>query len=118
MADPTLLWAPLAWLPSGWAHQVLLRTAANGHWAEVQRGVATPPPEALWPPLKDAVCRAVDALAVMRRQEGAGIGAELQRAKPAGSKGRYMRGLTVSSTMGPGVKVDPNRVEDPADKTV
>ncbi|MBK7617241.1 MAG: formimidoylglutamate deiminase [Vitreoscilla sp.] len=46
MADPTLLWAPLAWLPSGWAHQVLLRTAANGHWAEVQRGVATPPPEA------------------------------------------------------------------------
>ena len=48
----------------------------------------------------------------------AALTAELQRAKPAGSKGRYMRGLTVSSTMGPGVKVDPNRVEDPADKTV
>ncbi len=35
---------------------------------------------------------------------------ELQRAKPASAKGRYMRGMTVSSTMGPGVKVDPNRV--------
>jgi large subunit ribosomal protein L1 len=35
---------------------------------------------------------------------------ELQRAKPASSKGRYMRGVTVSSTMGPGVKVDPNAV--------
>jgi len=33
---------------------------------------------------------------------------ELSRAKPASSKGRYMGGVTVSSTMGPGVKVDPN----------
>jgi large subunit ribosomal protein L1 len=30
----------------------------------------------------------------------------LMRAKPAASKGAYLRGLTVSSTMGPGVKVD------------
>ncbi len=34
---------------------------------------------------------------------------ELQRAKPAASKGRYVRGVTLVSTMGPGVKVDPNR---------
>jgi large subunit ribosomal protein L1 len=35
---------------------------------------------------------------------------ELQRAKPSAAKGRYVRKVTVSSTMGPGVKVDPNRV--------
>jgi len=32
---------------------------------------------------------------------------ELNRAKPASSKGRYIKSLTLSSTMGPGVKVDP-----------
>jgi len=35
---------------------------------------------------------------------------ELQRAKPASSKGRYLRKITVSSTMGPGVKVDTTRL--------
>jgi large subunit ribosomal protein L1 len=35
---------------------------------------------------------------------------ELQRAKPAAAKGRYLRKITVSSTMGPGVKVDTNRL--------
>lgn len=31
----------------------------------------------------------------------------LFRLKPASSKGQYMRGLSVASTMGPGIKVDP-----------
>jgi large subunit ribosomal protein L1 len=37
---------------------------------------------------------------------------ELSRVKPASSKGRYLRGVTLSSTMGPGVKVDPARARD------
>jgi large subunit ribosomal protein L1 len=35
---------------------------------------------------------------------------ELARAKPASSKGKYMKKITVASTMGPGVKVDTNRL--------
>jgi large subunit ribosomal protein L1 len=36
---------------------------------------------------------------------------ELQRAKPASAKGRYLKKITLSSTMGPGVKVDTNRLK-------
>jgi len=32
---------------------------------------------------------------------------EIQRAKPASSKGRYIKAVTVSTTMGPGVHIDP-----------
>src|SRR3954449_6459663 len=35
---------------------------------------------------------------------------ELQRAKPASAKGRYLKKITVSSTMGPGVHIDLNRL--------
>ncbi len=34
---------------------------------------------------------------------------ELQRAKPAAAKGRYVKSVSVSSTMGPGVDIDPAR---------
>jgi large subunit ribosomal protein L1 len=34
----------------------------------------------------------------------------LRRAKPSSAKGTYFRAITVSSTMGPGVKVDPSTV--------
>jgi large subunit ribosomal protein L1 len=34
---------------------------------------------------------------------------EINRVKPAAAKGKYIRSVTVSSTMGPGVKIDPNR---------
>jgi large subunit ribosomal protein L1 len=37
---------------------------------------------------------------------------ELVRAKPAVAKGRYLRTITLTTTMGPGVKVDPNRTRD------
>jgi large subunit ribosomal protein L1 len=35
---------------------------------------------------------------------------ELQRAKPAATKGKYVKSVTLSSTMGPGVKIDPGRL--------
>ena len=37
---------------------------------------------------------------------------ELQRVKPASAKGRYFRRLALSSTMGPGVKIDTSRFRD------
>jgi large subunit ribosomal protein L1 len=37
---------------------------------------------------------------------------ELVRAKPAAAKGRYLKSITLASTMGPGVKVDPARTRD------
>jgi large subunit ribosomal protein L1 len=37
----------------------------------------------------------------------------LIRLKPASSKGQYVKGIAVSSTMGPGVKVDPTQANSP-----
>ncbi len=37
---------------------------------------------------------------------------ELIRAKPSAAKGRYIRTVTLATTMGPGVKVDPTRTRD------
>ncbi|NNN03715.1 MAG: 50S ribosomal protein L1 [Acidimicrobiaceae bacterium] len=37
---------------------------------------------------------------------------ELTRVKPASAKGRYVQSITVSSTMGPGVKIDPTHTRD------
>ena len=40
---------------------------------------------------------------------------ELQRVKPASAKGRYLKKISVSSTMGPGVKVDAGRLRPDTD---
>ena len=37
---------------------------------------------------------------------------EIMRAKPAASKGRYIRSVTVSSTMGPGIRIDPAKIKE------
>ena len=40
---------------------------------------------------------------------------EIVRAKPAAAKGRYIKGITLTTTMGPGIHVDPTRTRDVAD---
>ena len=37
---------------------------------------------------------------------------EVLRAKPPSAKGRYLQKVTVSTTMGPGISVDPNRTRN------
>jgi len=40
---------------------------------------------------------------------------EIVRAKPAAAKGRYIKGITLTTTMGPGLHVDPTRTRDVAE---
>jgi large subunit ribosomal protein L1 len=37
---------------------------------------------------------------------------ELLRAKPSAAKGKYIKSLTLTTTMGPGLRIDTNRVKD------
>ena len=37
---------------------------------------------------------------------------EILRAKPSSAKGKYLKTVTLSTTMGPGVHIDPNRIRD------
>ncbi len=41
---------------------------------------------------------------------------EIVRAKPAAAKGRYIKGVTLTTTMGPGLHVDPTRTRDLTDE--
>jgi large subunit ribosomal protein L1 len=43
---------------------------------------------------------------------------ELSRVKPASSKGRYLKAVTLSSTMGPGIHVDPTKVRELVEEDV
>jgi large subunit ribosomal protein L1 len=42
---------------------------------------------------------------------------EILRAKPAAAKGRYLRSITLTSTMGPGIKLDTGKVRDLLEET-
>jgi large subunit ribosomal protein L1 len=42
---------------------------------------------------------------------------EIVRVRPASAKGRYIRGITLTTTMGPGVRVDPMRTRDIVEET-
>ncbi len=43
---------------------------------------------------------------------------EILRAKPASTKGRYIKSVVLSSTMGPGIKIDPSRTRDVLEETI
>ena len=43
---------------------------------------------------------------------------ELIRAKPSAAKGRYLRTIALTTTMGPGIKVDPTRTRDIVEEPV
>jgi large subunit ribosomal protein L1 len=43
---------------------------------------------------------------------------ELFRAKPPAAKGRYLRAVTLSSTMGPGIKIDPAHAREVVEELV
>ncbi len=53
--------------------------------------------------------RSFDAGALVENTEA--LMASVIRAKPAAARGKYVRSVTVSSTMGPGVKIDASRVD-------
>ena len=62
-------------------------------------------------PTASATCTCRSARSASRSRASCGTTAPCstrsRRAKPASAKGRYLKGITTSSTMGPGVKINP-----------
>ncbi|RPI25238.1 MAG: 50S ribosomal protein L1 [Actinobacteria bacterium] len=46
------------------------------------------------------------------RENLAAVASEMMRAKPAAAKGKYLRKVAISSTMGPGIRVDSSQIDD------
>ena len=43
---------------------------------------------------------------------------EVVRAKPASAKGRYLKGIAIATTMGPGIRIDPTKAKDVEEEEV
>ncbi len=43
---------------------------------------------------------------------------DIIRAKPAAAKGRYLKSITLSTTMGPGIRIDPGKAKDVDEATL
>jgi len=56
----------------------------------------------------------VDAL----EENLAALMSAIRKARPAGAKGNFVRKVTIASTMGPGLKVDPNEALNMESKQV
>jgi large subunit ribosomal protein L1 len=41
---------------------------------------------------------------------------EIYRVKPASAKGRYLKSVTMATTMGPGIRIDPQKSKDLAEE--
>jgi large subunit ribosomal protein L1 len=50
------------------------------------------------------------------RQNYAAVIEEVNRAKPAAAKGRYLKSIALSTTMGPGIRIDPTKSKDLEDE--
>ena len=42
---------------------------------------------------------------------------EILRAKPSSSKGRYLKSITMTTTMGPGIRIDTTKTRDLFEET-
>ena len=98
-------------------HGVL--NARRGASADAQATVSGPKGALVAAVLQPAaVSRLVDAGKVTLNGDAGAFDAyaavldEIIRAKPSVAKGRYLRSITLASTQGPGIKVDPTRTRD------
>ena len=63
------------------------------------------------PIINTAIGKASFSLEDLAENYGAVVD-EILRARPAAAKGRYLKSLTISSTMGPGIRIDPAQAKE------
>ena len=90
-------------------------TKLQGLWERHADGSATA--DAVYATLRDAIIsghlQAGDRLSEQQLAENyAAALDEILRLKPSSAKGRYIKKIAVSTTMGPGIPVDPNRTRN------